>query len=99
MPATEEPAAASEHLLIYVRTKDGIGDECFAVSARDTDGYVVGFYTLDFANIRASYNDQIGLLLHIPASVNDYGDEKFVGNIKVRINRRYATRVTIEGGY
>jgi hypothetical protein len=29
--STEEPAAASEHLLIYVRTKEGIGDDCFAV--------------------------------------------------------------------
>jgi hypothetical protein len=47
--STEEPAAGSEHLLIYVRSKEGIGDDCFAVSARDEEGYV-GFYTLDFAN-------------------------------------------------
>lgn len=30
--STEEPAAASEHLLIYVRSNEGIGDDCFAVS-------------------------------------------------------------------
>ena len=32
--STEEPAAAAEHLLIYVRSKNG-RDDCFAVSARD----------------------------------------------------------------
>jgi hypothetical protein len=84
--------------LIYVRTKDGIGDECFAVSVRGEQGYVWGFYSLDFANLRASYNDQTGLLLRIPANVLDNGEERFIGDIKVLINRRYATRVMIEGG-
>jgi hypothetical protein len=55
----EEPAAASEHILIFVRVplQQGIGDDCFAVSAQSESGYR-GFYALDFAKLRASYDDQ-----------------------------------------
>lgn len=79
--STEEPAAASEHILIFVRVplQQGIGDDCFAVSAQSESepGYR-GFYALDFAKLRASYDEQKGLLLRIPASVNDSGNEKRV---------------------
>jgi hypothetical protein len=51
--STEEPAAASEHLLIFVRVQEGIGDDCFAASASHESGYW-GFYLLDFPKIRAS---------------------------------------------
>jgi hypothetical protein len=69
---------------------------CFAISAPTESGYW-GFYSLDFAKVRASYNEQKGLLLRIPASVNDGGSEKSVGDIKVRINRKNDNSVTIEG--
>jgi hypothetical protein len=94
--STEEPAAASEHLLIFVQTQEGMGSDCFAVSAPRESGYS-GFYALDFARLRASYDDQKGLLLRIPASVNDSGNEKRVGDIQVRISRKNNNSVTIEG--
>lgn len=96
--STEEPAAASEHLLIFVRVplEKGIGDDCFAVSARQESSYW-GFYSLDFAKVRASFDERKGLLLLIPASVNDGGSEKPVGDIKVRISHKNENSVTIEG--
>jgi hypothetical protein len=94
--STEEPAAASEHLLIFVQTREGMGADCFAVSAPRESGYG-GFYSLDFAKVRASYDEEKGLLLRIPASVNDSGSEKPVGDIKVRISRKNDNSVTIEG--
>ena len=97
--STEEPAAASEHMLIFVRVplQQGIGDDCFAVSAQSgsESGYR-GFYALDFAKLRVSYDDKKGLLLRIPASVNDSGNEKRVGDIKVRISRKNDNSVTTE---
>jgi hypothetical protein len=100
--STGEPAAASEHLLIFVTAPDNEGGsvgavDCFAISARrdDEPGYG-GFYALDFAKLRASYDNAKGLLLRVPASVNDSGDEKPVGDIKVRINRQNENSVTTE---
>jgi hypothetical protein len=99
--STEEPAAASEHLLIFVTAKDDEGGsigaaDCFAVSAKSESGYW-GFYSLDFAKVRASYDEQKGLLLRMPASVNKGGSEKPMGDIKVRISRKNNNSVTIEG--
>jgi hypothetical protein len=96
--STEEPAAASEHLLIFIRSKEGNGIDCFAVSPPSESGRL-GFYALDFAQLRASYSEDKGLLLRIPARVNDGGEGRPVGDIKVRINRQYDNSVTIEGGY
>ena len=56
--STEEPAAAPDHLLIFVSVEP-MGVECFAVSA----GHNLGFYSLDVANIRGSYDAEKGLLL------------------------------------
>ena len=93
--STEEPAAASEHLLIHVRSKEGIGDGCFAVSARDGEGYVGGFYTLDFANSVRPTTINKGCRW-IPASVNDSGEGKPVGEIKVRISPRTIIRLRLK---
>src|ERR1700751_1795067 len=61
--STEEPAAASEHLLIFVQTREGMGSDCFAVSVAPYDnGYYRGYYALDFAKFQASYDEQKGLL-------------------------------------
>lgn len=98
--STEEPAAASEHLLIFVRVplQQGIGDDCFAVSAPiESDSGYRGFYSLDFTKVRPSYDERKGLLLLIPASVNDSGEGKPIGDLKVRISRKKDNSVTIEG--
>jgi hypothetical protein len=71
--------------------------DCFAVSATaPTESGYWGFYSLDFAKVRASYDEQKGLLLRIPASVNKDGNEKPVGDTKVRINRKSDNSVTTE---
>ena len=90
----EEPAAASEHLLIFVAERGRAWEpHCFAVSAPRESGYE-GFYSLDFAKVRASYDEERGLLLRIAASEN--GSEKPVGYITVRISRKNDNSVTIE---
>jgi len=75
-----------------------MGSDCFAVSVAPYDnGYYRGYYALDFAKLQASYDEQRGLLLLIPASVNDQnGNEKRVGDIKVRINRKNDNSVATE---
>ena len=96
--STEEPAAAPDHLLIFVALEP-MGVECFAVSAAsyNSDHYR-GFYSLDVAKARASYDQQKGLLLQVPISVADplKGVGKSAGDIKVRINRKKGNSVTIE---
>jgi hypothetical protein len=91
--STEEPAAASDHLLIFVSVEP-MGDECFAVSARRN----FGFYSLDFAKTEGSYDAQKGLLLVVPVSVldPDKGVGKSAGDIRVRVNRKNGNSVTIE---
>jgi hypothetical protein len=69
---------------------------CFAVSAPNESGYG-GFYSLHFAKMRVSYDEKNGLLLRVPASVNEGGSEKPVGDIRVRISRTNANTVTSEG--
>ena len=71
--STEEPAAASEHLLVFLQTREGMGSDCFAVSVAPYDnGYYRGYYALDFAKLRASYDEQKRLFLLIPASVKQH---------------------------
>jgi hypothetical protein len=94
--STEKPAAASEHPLIFVQPQEGMGSDCFAVSAPTRDSGYGGFYSLDFAKVRASYDEEKGLLLRIPASVNDSALKKPVGDIKVRISRKNDNSVITE---
>ena len=94
---TEEPAAAPEHLLIFVASEP-IGHDCFAVSpALPESGSVsvAGYSSIDFAKAQASYDAQKGLLLVVPVSVFD-GIAKPAGNIKVRVTRKKGNSVTIE---
>ena len=91
--STDEPAAAPDHLLIFVSVEP-MGEECFVVSA----GRNLGFYALDVAQARASYDAEKGLLLIVPVSVfdPDKGTGKSAGDVKVRVNRKNGNSVTIE---
>jgi hypothetical protein len=67
--STEEPAAAPEHLLIFVSPLVGMGAECFAISAAkdsDSDDVYRGYYALEFDKLHASYDDKKGLLCASP---------------------------------
>jgi hypothetical protein len=97
---TEEPAAAPQHLLIFVAA-ELMGQDCFAVSpALPESGSVsvAGYSSIDFAKAQASYDAQKALLLVVPVSVFDPNDGigKPAGNIKVRVSRKKGNSVTIE---
>jgi hypothetical protein len=91
--STGEPAASPEHLLVFVDTgHEGMSD-CFAVSAAkypDSPDVYQGYYALEFDKLHASYDENKGLLLQIPSSVNDGGTQKPAADLKVRINRANA---------
>ena len=91
--STDEPAAAPDHLLIFMSVEP-MGEECFAVSA----GRNLGFYSLNVAQARTSYDAERGLLLIVPVSVfdPDRGTGKSAGDVMVRVNRKNGNSVTIE---
>jgi hypothetical protein len=96
--STEEPAAAPDHLLVFV-SLEPMGDECFAVSAASHDSeYYQGFCSLNVAKARTSYDAQKGLLVWLPVSLADpdKGVCKSAGDIKVRVNRKNGNSVTIQ---
>jgi hypothetical protein len=92
--STEEPAAAPEHLLIFVE-EGSAGARCFAVSAT-ADGR--GFAAIDFKALEATYNSDKGLLISIPATTDpSLRTLVSTGRIKVRVDRRQGNNaVSIE---
>jgi len=90
---TEEPAAAPEHLLIFVA--EGLDVECYAVSA-DAEGR--GFSSIDMDGLKATYDSNKGLLISVPVRSFDSDKQRSVpGRVKVRISRKDNNNsVTIE---
>jgi hypothetical protein len=84
--STEEPAAAPEHLLIFV-AEEPIGLECYAVSA---DAERAGFSSIDMDGLKATYDSNKGLLISVPVRSfdSDKGRSVPAGRVKVRINRK-----------
>ena len=67
-----EPAAAAVHLMVISPPRDEIGDrQCRLVSLQGGEGSAIGFYDLGFAERRAEYDPQRGLVLTMPASFYD----------------------------
>jgi hypothetical protein len=92
--STEEPAAAPEHLLIFV-AKEPMGVGCYAVSAT-ADGQ--GFSSIGMNALRASYDSNKGLLISVPIFFYDTDKGSVpAGRLKVRISRKSGNNsVTIE---
>ena len=92
--STEEPAAAPDHLLIFV-AEEPMGAGCYAVSA-NADGH--GFTSIEMSGLRAIYDSDKGLLISVP--VYSYDPDKGAipaGRVKVRISRKNNNNsVTIE---
>src|SRR5262249_57281038 len=65
--STEEPAAAPDHLLIFV-AEEPMGAVCYAISA-NAEGR--GFSRVDMKGLTASYDSNKGLLLSVPVSAYD----------------------------
>ena len=91
--STEEPAAAPDHLLIFV-AEEPMGAGCYAVSA-NADGR--GFTSIEMSGLRATYDSDKGLLISVP--VYSYDPAKGAipaGRVKVRISRKNNNSVAIE---
>ncbi|RZA09082.1 MAG: hypothetical protein EOP11_02850 [Proteobacteria bacterium] len=85
--STEEPAAAPDHILVFVADNE-MGQTCYAVSA-SKDG--MGFAGVEMPAIKSDYDAAKGLLVTIPVSKYD-PDTGAVpgGEVKIRINRTKA---------
>ncbi len=82
---TEEPAAAPDHLLVFVIDQETHSFyNCYAVSA-DKDG--TGFSGINMDGMKSAYNAKQGLLLTVPVSIFDGTDAK-PASVKVRIDQR-----------
>ena len=92
--STEEPAAAPDHVLVFVDGPE-MTRSCVAVS----DGVGArGFATVSVAKIQSSYDPKTGLHLTIPVSATQENGIARAAFVKVRIDRTnaYAPKVTIE---
>jgi hypothetical protein len=83
--STEEPAAAPDHVLVFVASEE-IGSTCYAVSA-SKDG--LGFAGVDMPRLQPEYSAKNGLSLTIPVSKYDQ-DKGSVpgGKITITVDRR-----------
>ncbi len=81
---TEEPAAAPDHLLVFVYG-EFMSLNCYAISANENQG---GFGGIDMSKLKSSYDSNKGLLLTVPASVWAGEDGVYDTEwLKIRINR------------
>lgn len=87
---TEEPAAAPDHILVFIYN-DEMGVTCKAVSA-NADGF--GFGGIDWSSLKSKYDATKGLLITATVSVYD-GEDFQKETVKFRINQKTET-VTIE---
>ena len=81
--STEEPAAASAHLLIYTLVEP-MGYDCVSV---DLNKEGTGFYSIDFDQLKSSYDTKDGLVLKVPVNVPNHetGMAKKAGKVKIQI--------------
>lgn len=92
--STEEPAAAPDHVLVFIYDKEA-GYSCTAIS-RDSEGN--GFGSVDMTTLKSiSYDAKLGLLLSIQVAQPDFsGDGKRVmETLKFRVNQATG-KVTLE---
>ena len=91
--STEEPAAAPDHLLIFV-AEEPMGASCYAVSA-NADGH--GFTSIEMSSLRAIYDSDKGLLISVPVYYDPDKGAIPAGRVKVRISHKNNNNsVTIE---
>jgi hypothetical protein len=97
---TEEPACCSSHLLVIISRPGLFGRECFAVSlkaAQNSEGHQVGFLSIEFNRIKASYDLHRGLLLNVPYALYNLDDGgETPGSTNVRVDLRDEGSVRIE---
>jgi hypothetical protein len=93
-----EPVCCSSHLLVFIPSPE-IGSQCFAVSQKAAKGSEsqLGFNSIEFNRIKASYDPHRGLLLNVPyALYNSDGGRGKVGSTNVRVDLGDKGSVRIE---
>jgi hypothetical protein len=93
-----EPVCCSSHLLVFIPSPE-IGNQCFAISQKAAIGSESprGFSNIEFNRIKASYDQQRGLLLIVPYTLyNPQGGRGKPGTAMVRINLADKGSVRIE---
>jgi hypothetical protein len=93
-----EPVCCSSHLLVFIPSPE-IGSQCFAISQKAATGSESprGFSNIEFNRIKASYDQQRGLLLTVPYTLyNPQGGRGKAGTAMVRINLADKGSVRIE---
>ena len=82
-----EPVCCSSHLLVLIPSPE-IGSQCFAVSQKAAKGSEsqLGFNSIEFSRIKASYDPQRGLLLNVPYTLYNDGARGKPGSTNVRVN-------------
>jgi hypothetical protein len=83
-----EPVCCSSHLLVFIPSPE-IGSQCFAVSQKAAKGSEsqLGFNSVEFDRIKASYDPRRGLLLNVPYTLyNSDGGRGKPGSTNVRVD-------------
>src|SRR5258708_1591054 len=89
-----EPVCCSEHLLVFIPGPE-LGSQCFAVS-QEAAGQR-GFNSIEFSQIKASYDPHRGLLLKVPYTLyNPNGGRGTPASTNVRVDLSDKGSVRIE---
>jgi hypothetical protein len=92
-----EPVCCSSHLLVFIPDPE-IGRQCFAVSQKAAKGSEspLGFNSVEFNRIKASYDRHHGLLLNVPYTLYRTDGGRKPGSANVRMDLRGKGFVRIE---
>jgi hypothetical protein len=92
-----EPVCCSSHLLVFIPSPE-IGSQCFAVSQKAAKGSEsqLGFNSIEFNRIKATYDPHRGLQLNVPYSLYNDGGRGKAGSANVRVNLADKGSVRIE---
>src|SRR5262249_42105146 len=82
--STEEPAAAPDHILVFVYDNE-MGSTCTAIS-RNADGGGFGYVNMKTAK-GISYDAKTGVLISVDVTLPNHDGDGKVETLKIRANR------------
>ncbi len=90
--STEEPAAAPDHLLVFIYGPE-MSIDCFAISEYDRHGYA----SISMKDLQGKFDSKANLVLSVPVSVSNNGEASVPkGRLMIRVNPKDAkTPVTV----
>ncbi len=92
-----EPVSGSLHVLVFL-PEESIGSRCVAVSRASAPegGSPMGFYGIDWAKLKASYDASRGLLLILPCSTYDGTGGRPASDLRIRVDLKGEGSVRLE---